>query len=193
MASEWSPDPLVLPATRAGEAVAARPALADADPSTAVTVLFHLHARRLVGLARLLVDDLEQAEDLVQEAYLSLYRAWPRLRDPQAAVPYLQAAVVNGGRSVQRRRYTRLLHPVLPLPDAPAADELAELHGERDRVLALVRRLPPRQRQVLVLRYYLDQDEREIAEVLGISRGSVKQHASRGLRALREGLEEAER
>ena len=158
----------------------------------AVANLFVAHHRRLVGLAALLVDDRATAEDVVQEAFVNLHRRWSHLRDPSAAVTYLNRAVVNGGRDRLRhgRRGTALLPRMVPVPEGrPSAEQDAVRHEEADRLWRAITALPYRQRQVLVLRYYLDQSEAEIAETLEVSRGSVKRHASRGLAALARDLE----
>ena len=152
-----------------------------------VSNLFVVHHRRLVGLASLLVDDRETAEDVVQEAFVGLYRRWRQLRDLDAAVAYLNRAVVNGGRDKLKhgRRVTAILPRLLPRSDELAsAEDDAVAHDEAERLWRAVTRLPLRQRQVLVLRYYLEQSEAEIADTLEVSRGSVKRHASRGLAAL---------
>ncbi len=157
------------------------------DAPTAISELFTAHHRRLVGLASLLVDDRQAAEDVVQDAFAALHRHWGRLRDPNAAVAYLNRAVVNGSRDALRRG-RRAEKATLRL--VPRAEELSSAehdvvaHQESERMWAAVTALPTRQRQVLVLRYYLEQSEADIAETLRISRGSVKQHASRGLAAL---------
>ena len=158
----------------------------------AISLLFRTHHRRLVGLAALLVDDRETAEDLVQEAFARLYRRWWQLRDPQAAVAYLNRAVINAGRDELRhgRRVSANLRRMIPRSEALASAEQDVLqHDEADRLWKAITRLPLRQRQVLVLRYYLDQSETEIADTLEVSRGSVKRHASRGLAALARCLE----
>ena len=121
-------------------------------------------------------------------------QGWRHLRDPNAAVAYLNKAVVNGGRDELRHghRVTRSLLRMTPRSEAlPSAEHDAVEHDEADRLWQAVCALPPRQRQVLVLRYYLDQSEAEIAETLEVSRGSVKRHASRGLAALARCLETA--
>lgn len=161
--------------------------LVPADRDTVVAELFVAHHRRLVGLASLLVDDRRTAEDVVQEAFAGLYRRWPHLRDPQAAVAFLNRAVVNAGRDSLRRRRTAgaaMLRMVPRSDELDSAEHTAVAHQEADLLWAAVTSLPSRQRQVLVLRYYLDQSEHEIAETLGISAGSVKKHASRGIAAL---------
>ena len=90
----------------AGWEESAETARLPSTPRVAVTELFHQHYRRLVGLAGLMVDDRETAEEVVQDAFEALYRHWPRLRDPHAAVAYLNRSVVNGARSKVRRRVT---------------------------------------------------------------------------------------
>lgn len=154
---------------------------------TVVSDLFLLHHRRLVGLASLLVDDRQTAEEVVQDAFANLYRSWRKLRDPDAAVAFLNRSVVNAGRDALRRkqRATRAVRHLVPRSELlESAEHTAVQHQEHDRLWAAVAALPGRQRQVLVLRYYLDQTEAEIAETLGITRGSVKKHASRGITAL---------
>jgi RNA polymerase sigma-70 factor (sigma-E family) len=160
---------------------------------TVVSDLFLLHHRRLVGLASLLVDDRQTAEEVVQDAFANLYRSWKKLRDPDAAVAFLNRSVVNAGRDALRRkqRATRAVRHLVPRPELlESAEHAAVQHQEHDRLWAAVVALPTRQRQVLVLRYYLDQTEAEIAETLGITRGSVKKHASRGIAALAQEWED---
>jgi RNA polymerase sigma-70 factor (sigma-E family) len=159
----------------------------QAGRAAAVSHLFLAHHRRLVGLASVFVDDRGTAEEVVQDAFLGLYRRWRLLRDPSAAVAYLNQCVVNGGR--QRLRRGRSLSTAVKRLEAPAAlipsaEQSAVVHQDSDRMWQAICSLPRRQREVVVLRYYLDQSEAEIAETLGISRGSVKTHASRGLVAL---------
>ena len=160
------------------------------DRDAAITELFALYHRRMVGLAILLVDDLPTAEDVVQDAFLALHRRWFALRDPQAALEYLRVAVLNGGRSQLRRRQRApsQLGDRTNTP-APSPETAVAEHEETDELIRELAALPRRQRQVLVLRYYLDQSEAEIAKTLEISTGSVKQHASRALAALTARLE----
>ena len=164
----------------------------QAARTAAVSELFRAHHRRLVGLAALFVEDLETAEEVVQDAFLSLYRQWRLLRDPSAAVCYLNRCVTNGGRD-RWRRSRRFAGLVPRLPVGPAEGESAEhaavTHEVHDRVWQAIRDLPRRQREVVVLRYYLEQSEAEIADTLGVSRGAVKTHASRGLAALARRLD----
>jgi RNA polymerase sigma-70 factor (sigma-E family) len=157
----------------------------------AVTRLFSAHYRQLVRLAALLLADRSMAEELVQDAYVRLHQHWSRLRDPDRALGYLRTSVVNAARSAQRHRGVadRYLARWRPPPDAPSAEAGALGALEHQDVIAALRALPARQREALVLRYYLDLSEAEIADTMGISRGAVKSHAARGIAALRSTLE----
>ena len=159
------------------------------DPDTALRMLYAAHWGALVRLASLLLGSTSAAEEVVQEAFVGTYRRWHRLRDPQAAAGYLRSSVVNGCRSAHRHRVVEIRHrqPSDPAPAGP--DEIAERREEDAVVMAVLATLPQRQREVLVLRYYLDASEAEIADLMGISRGAVKSHAHRGLATLRAGLE----
>jgi RNA polymerase sigma-70 factor (sigma-E family) len=155
----------------------------------AVTQLYAVHYRTLVRLAALLLHDAALAEDVVQDAFVAMHGAWRRLRDPDRALAYLRRAVVNRSRSALRRRAVAERFSQSAPPEAPSA-EAEMLIGERHReVIRALRRLPRRQREVLVLRYYIDLSEADTAETLGISRGAVKSHTSRGMAALRTSLE----
>ena len=161
------------------------------DADTAVEELYATHYRRLVRLAVLLVRDVETAEEVVQDSFVAMHGRWRGLREPDKGLAYLRQTVVNRARSVLRRRGVAARHAPPVAADHPGADQ-DSLGAERRReVLDALRRLPGRQREVIVLRYYLDLSEAEIAETLGISRGAVKSHASRGAAALRILLEEA--
>jgi RNA polymerase sigma-70 factor (sigma-E family) len=159
------------------------------SPRAAVTEIFHHHYRRLVGLAGLMVDDRESAEEVVQDAFEALFRGWGTLRDPQSAVAYLNRSVVNGSRSKLRRRRTERSYDVPEAGTSPSAESLGLDRSEHDELMAAVRALPRRQREVMVLRYFLDLSEAEIADWLGISTGSVKTHASRATDTLHKRME----
>lgn len=161
------------------------------DADAAVTALYMAHYRSLVRLATLLVDDLGSAEEIVQDAYVKMHGAWRRIREPQAAVGYLRTTVLNLARSRLRHRQVVRRHLQPALPDEPSAEYGALARLEHDRVVAALRTLPTRQRECLVLRYYGDLSEAQIAEVMEISTGAVKSHASRGMAALRATLEAA--
>ena len=162
---------------------------ADAVVASPLPALYDQHYRSLVKLAAMYVDDRETAEEVVQDAFVKLLAGNYRI-DPAAQAPYLRKMVLNGARSMLRKRRVRRLHtPDDPVP-APAAEESGVAATERDRMLAAVRRLPEKQASVIILRYYLDLSEAEIAETLGIARGSVKSHAHRGLAKLEAMLAE---
>ncbi|WP_411103844.1 RNA polymerase sigma factor [Streptomyces sp. cmx-4-9] len=170
---------------------AADPAPGPAEPpAPTVTELYHAHRLRMVRLAVLLVDDLATAEDVVQDAFTALYRRHgEHISEVDNALGYLRTAVVNTSRSVLRRRRTvRAWTPPAPA-DLPSAEDHVVLDEAHREVLAALGRLTPRRRQVLVLRYWADLSEAEIAATLGISRGAVKSNASRGLDALERILE----
>jgi RNA polymerase sigma-70 factor (sigma-E family) len=151
--------------------------------------LYEQHWRSLVRLAVLLVDDVSSAEDVVQDAFVALHRRADGLRDPDAGLAYLRASVVNLSRSVVRRRQVARRHLKVAEPDlVPPADYEVLLREEHRAALDAVARLPRRQREVLVLRYWSGLSEREIAQTLGISPGSVKSSASRGMATLQQVL-----
>ncbi len=156
------------------------------DPTVPRTLadLYRDHRMRMVRLAVLLVDDPGTAEDVVQEAFTGLHRHWSGLRNEAAAVGYLRTAVVNGARSVLRRRRTARDYVPPHQVNARSAESLAMLSAEHQSVVDALATLPPRQREVLVLRYYGGLSEAEIAEATGITRGTVKSTASRALSAV---------
>ena len=159
----------------------------------AVTERYATHYRSLVRLAVLLVRDVETAEEVVQDCFVAMHGRWRSLRDPQHGLAYLRQAVVNRSRSVLRHRGVQARYAAAQpagRPDVPGADEGASAGDARRLVLDALHRLPRRQREVLALRYYLDLDEASIAAALGISRGAVKSHASRGAAALRDLLDD---
>ena len=180
--------PAARPATEATEATEATVATADADAG--VERLFRERRLALVRLAALLVDDRESAEDVVQDAFAGLHRRWSALESDDAALAYLRAAVVNGSRSVLRRRRTAR-RAVLPYEwtTVDSADGPVLLADDHRRVLAALATLPNRQREVLVLRYWSELTEAQIAAALGISIGAVKSSASRGRDAIAAVLE----
>jgi RNA polymerase sigma-70 factor (sigma-E family) len=152
--------------------------------------LFRAHAVTLVRVAVLLLGDQPSAEDVVQEAFLRLYRGLPRLRDRDKALPYLRASVINGSRSVLRARRRSVLRRVPHEPAVWSAESAAIDGEERRAVLAAVARLPRRSREVLALRYYLDLPDDEIAAALGVSRSTVSSTAARARATLARALKE---
>lgn len=171
--------------------VMARPPVAfEWDADAAVTHLFTAHYRPMVRLAVLLLHDREAAEEIVQDAYVALHGRWGRLRDPDRALGYLRVTVVNRSRSALRHRKVVEAHLAAERPptDAPSAEAGALDRLTRDVVIAALRRLPARQREAVVLRYYADLSEADTAEAMGVSRGAVKSHLSRGVAALKQTL-----
>ena len=168
--------------------VSPAPAWHETDADGAVEQLYAAHWRPLVRLSALLVRDVGTAEEVVQDAFVALHAKWGSLRDPDRAIAYLRRAVVNGSRS--RLRHLKVVRAHAERQPAPSvvrgADEAALDSSRREAVMEALAELPRRQREVIALRYYVDLSEAEIAETLGISRGSVKAHASRGSAALRE-------
>ncbi|MCC9309406.1 SigE family RNA polymerase sigma factor [Kitasatospora sp. RB6PN24] len=155
-----------------------------------LTELYHAQRLGLVRLAVLLVDRQDVAEDVVQDAFTALFQKHgERLDDLDNALGYLRTSVVNGARSVLRRRKTAREYVPPHETDAPSAEEHAVLNDEHRRVVAALQQLTERQREVLVLRYWSDLSEAQIAETLGLSRGAVKSTASRALDALEKQLE----
>jgi RNA polymerase sigma-70 factor (sigma-E family) len=154
----------------------------------AIAQLYQQHWNRLVRLAALLTRDASVAEEIVQDAFISLYRRWGDLAEHAAAAAYLRTSVVNGSRSALRHRGVEEKHRQPGAPEPAGPEEHAVRADSDARVMAALRTLSRRQQEVLVLRYYADYSEQDIAVTLGLSKGAVKSHAHRGLAALREAL-----
>jgi RNA polymerase sigma-70 factor (sigma-E family) len=158
-----------------------------ADRDAGIAALFEAHYRQLLALARRLLDDPADAEEVVMDAFVGLYRKWGSVRRTDNVYVYLRASVVNGSRNRLRRLRLAAARLFTQFePPAPGADQAAMLHIEHDAVNHVLPGLPRRQRQVLVLRYYDQLGDDEIATTLGCSVGSVRTHASRGLQAVAE-------
>lgn len=160
------------------------------DADEAVTSLYAAHYRSLVRLGTLLLRDPSAAEEVVQDAFVAMHGGWRRLRDPDKALAYLRQSVVNRSRSALRHRTVTEKYAPAPMPDAPSAESGALGMLEYRQVVDALRTLPTRQREALVLRYYGDLSEAQVADAMKISRGAVKSHTSRGMAALRASLEE---
>jgi RNA polymerase sigma-70 factor (sigma-E family) len=163
---------------------------AGLDARQHVSDLYQSHALALVKLAVLMTGDKSTAEDVVQDAFLGLYRRWQALHDADKALGYLRSSVLNGCRSVHRVQFRRQAITLDPPPDADSAEAEALLGEAHREVLAALRRLPARQREAVVLRYYLDMTEAQAALAMGVSRGTVKSATSRGLAGLARMLKE---
>ncbi|HEY8457063.1 MAG TPA: SigE family RNA polymerase sigma factor [Actinopolymorphaceae bacterium] len=164
--------------------------MTPASRDAALADLCREHWVALVRLALLMLGDRPSAEDAVQDAFAGLYRNWERLRDPSQALTYLRSSVLNRSRSILRRRRVALLHTHFHDPPVWSAEHEAVLSEDRREVLRALTRLPARRREVLVLRFYLDLKDAEIATTLGISEGAVRTAASRGLASLARILKE---
>jgi RNA polymerase sigma factor (sigma-70 family) len=160
-----------------------------------VTALYQAHALSLARLALVMLGDRSAAEDGVQDAFLGLYCRWDRLADPAVAPSDLRTSVLNGCRTALRARPRHVVlsdvHEAALAGSSPSSSlslesaEATVVHGEEHRaVLAAIRRLPARQREALVLRYYLDLTEEQTAEAMRVSRGTVKSATSRAIAAV---------
>ena len=182
---------------RAGGQGAAGGGDRDTGADDAIAELYAAHWAGLVRLAWLLVRDDQLAEEVTQDAFIAVHGSWRSLRDHQRAAAYLRRAVVNGARSSLRHRGVEQRYVARQQQEgaaygsrpAPGPEEQALEHESHDDMIRALGQLSQRQREVLTMRYYLDLSEAEIADALGISAGSVKAHAHRGLAALRDGVE----
>ena len=168
-------------------AVATEPGAWSAD--LAVIELYTVQYKALVRLAAMLVRDTSTAEEVVQEAFIAMHDGWHRLKDAEKALAYLRQAVVNRSRSVLRHRMVVEKNAPKPAPDMPSAEHGAMALLERSAVIAALRDLPERQREAIVLRYYADLSEADIAAAMRISRGAVKSHTARAMASLKTALE----
>ena len=155
----------------------------ESRAETTLPALYDSHYKTMVRLASMYVDQREAAEEVVQDAFVKLLKGNYRINEGSEAA-YLRRMVVNGAHSALRKRRVRRRHTPEEAEPVAAAEEEGVSRSERERILQAVRQLPRNQAAVIVLRYYLDLSEAEIAETLGIARGSVKSHAHRGLAKL---------
>jgi RNA polymerase sigma-70 factor (sigma-E family) len=153
--------------------------------------VYRVHRPGLVKLAAFIVGDQAAGEDVVQDVFTALHQRWDMLADQGDPLPYLRTAVVNGCRSAIRRRGRAQRQAGHDSPSPPlSAEESVLLSEDRQQMLAALARLSRRRREVLVLRFYAGLSEAEIAATLGISPGTVKSTAARGLAALARALRE---
>ena len=153
-----------------------------------VEAMFRQHGRALVRMARLFVDDRTAAEDVVQEAFIRLARSLHRIQERDKAVAYLRSIVLNLARDHNRKGLLSLRHRVPDERLVPSAEDRVELEEGQREVVDALKALPARQRDCLVLRYYLELSNPEIAETLGLSVNSVKTHLRRGMEMLERRL-----
>lgn len=174
----------------ADSGVAAQAGSPPPERASAVSALYAEHALGLVRLAHIMLGSRQAAEDVVQEAFLGLYRHWPQLDDQAKALGYVRSSVLNGCRSVLRRQRTVELDGSHQPPVASAESDVLTGEERREIVRAL-RALPDRQREVLALRFYLDLPDEQIAAAMDIRQSTVRSAAHRGLAALRRALRES--
>jgi RNA polymerase sigma-70 factor (sigma-E family) len=160
-----------------------------ADPPDAGSV-FTMHRLGLLRLAVLLIGDRATAEDVVQDAFAGLHSRWAELHDVASALAYVRGSVVNGCRMVLRRRSLMRRIGILGDPPIWSAESAALVREDHREVIEALQRLALRRREVLVLRYYLDLSDAEIAEIMGVSQSTVRSTAARALGALGELLKE---
>jgi RNA polymerase sigma-70 factor (sigma-E family) len=162
------------------------------DARSAVASLFAEHHLALVRLAVVMVGDVATAEDVVQDAFEKLQAGWPRLRDRDHGLAYARAAVLNGCRNMRRRSAIARKHAGYAAPQDAAQPDAVQALADSAELLAAIRALPRRQREVLVLRFYLDLDVAEVADILTIGPSAVRSSSARALaqlaRSISEGL-----
>ncbi len=168
-----------------GQIPGARP---GRDADRAVTALYLTHYRSLVRLAALLVPDLATAEEIVQDSFAAVCGGGPALPDADSTLRCLRRSVVDRSRSVPRSHPSAATRP----PDRQAGDDEAGRQLERTAVLSALWALPTAQREVLVLRYFADLPETQIAAVTGFSREEVRRHATLAMSSLRTELHSAD-
>jgi RNA polymerase sigma-70 factor (sigma-E family) len=164
--------------------------LRDAEREVEIARVFDTSHDKLVRLAVLLGAGAD-AEDVVAEAFCQLYRRWPKLRSPDAAPAYVRGSVVNLVRMRWRHLQVVRRHNDRRLPPAAFVSAESVVLGREDQraLVAALDRLAPRQREAIVLRYWMDLKEADIAAAMGISCGAVKSHTARAMAALTQAME----
>jgi len=175
-----------------GEATPIRPGTTQADncwvADQTLTDIYFAEYNSLVRMAASLLSDIDTAEEVVQDSFIATQGAWPQLCDSDKVLAYVRQSVMNRARSVIRRRMVADRHPPKYEPDAPSAEHSAIRELDRSAVTSALQLLPQRQREVLVLRFYLGLREGQIAATMGIGRGTVKTHIARAMSVMRDVL-----
>jgi RNA polymerase sigma-70 factor (sigma-E family) len=153
-----------------------------------VTALYLAHYRPLVRLAALLVQDLATAEEIVQDAFVAVHAAWRRLPDADHAVHYLRRSVIDRSRSALRHREVADKLSPVTVPATRRASREATIEVERSAFVSALWTLPAWQREVVVLRYFADLPETQIASATGISEAAVRSHTTEAMSSLRTEL-----
>jgi RNA polymerase sigma factor (sigma-70 family) len=160
------------------------PAHAQSDADQAIRAIYGTEYRSLVRLAAVLIGDVGIAEEVVQDSFVAMYGAWTWLRDRDKALAYLRQRVINRSRSALRYRMAAGWNAPKPEPGMPSAEHDAITKLEGSAVISAMHTLSPRQREALMLRFYLDLSERQAASVMGISPGAAKRHTARAKAAM---------
>ena len=164
-------------------------ALRDEEAAIAVGALYQATALGLIRLAYVILGYRQAAEDVVQEAFIGLFRRWDRLSNVEGAEYYVRVCVLNGCRSALRRRSVIGSQVLYELP-APSAEVAVLGNEERAELIRAIDQLPRRQRETVVLRYYLDLPDDEIATLMGISPSTVRSTVHRALESVGRRLKE---
>jgi RNA polymerase sigma-70 factor (sigma-E family) len=159
------------------------------EAAVAVSSLYQASALGLIRLAYVILGDRQAAEDVVQEAFIGLFRRWDRLSNVEGAEYYVRVSVLNGCRSALRRRSVAVSQVLYELP-APSAEVAVLGNEERTELIRAIDQLPRRQRETVVLRYYLDLPDNEIATLMGINASTVRSTVHRALEAVGRKLKE---
>ena len=159
----------------------------EPDADRAITAIYGSEYRSLVRLAVVLVGDVGAAEEIVQDSFVAMRGAWRRLQDRDKALSYLRQSVVARSRSTRRRAAAGPPAPA-GAPRLPDAGQQETGQPARSAVISALRSLPPRQREALVLRFYLDLSEGQAASAMGVSRDAVARHTTRAMAALQDVL-----
>jgi RNA polymerase sigma-70 factor (sigma-E family) len=188
MAADESDAAVTLPA-EIPRALAADGALgsvaAERDADEALTAIYRTHYGSLVRLAAFLVQDTAIAEEVVQDSFVAMHRGWRRLKDSDKALRYLRRSVVSRSRAALR-------HRAVACPETPeqGTDQWLRRRPQHSAAIAALYELPARQREAVVLRFYGDLPEAQVASIMGISRGAVRNHTARASATLRAVLEQ---
>jgi RNA polymerase sigma-70 factor (sigma-E family) len=167
----------------------AGPAREMAEADLAITAMYDTEYRSLVRMSAVLLGDVGSAEEIVQDSFIAVHSAWRGLRDIDKGTHYLRRTVMNRSRSLLRHRAVVEKYQPAGEPDMPSAEQAAIARLQRTAVIAALRSLPARQREAIVLRFYLDLSEADVAAAMRISEGAVKSHTARAKAALRSILE----
>jgi RNA polymerase sigma-70 factor (sigma-E family) len=178
-------------ATTGNGEIAPNHAIKLSENDLILTELYAQHYYGLVRLAAFLVRDTPTAEEVVQDSFVALRDKIEDLRDPDKGPAYLKASIINRSRSVLRHRVVVDKNREQAPPNMPSAESDAMRSIEQSIVIAALRELTARQREAVVLQYYAELSEKDIAKAMNISRGAVKSHTHRGMKALKIALEKA--